>query len=67
VPFYFPGGALPLKKNIYIFFFSNLLAIYDTSSIRETPNVLKLKGKHFIDPKRRERKFCPQYKMGQNL
>jgi hypothetical protein len=31
VPFYYPGGALPLKKN--------LLVIYDTSSIREPPKV----------------------------
>jgi hypothetical protein len=36
VPFYFPGGALPLKNK------KNFL------------NVLKLVGKHFIDPKSSE-------------
>jgi hypothetical protein len=54
VPFYFPGGTLPFKK-INIFLKTFLLVIYKTSSIREPPevlNVLKLKGKHFIDPKR---------------
>jgi hypothetical protein len=36
VPFYFPGGALSLKKN---YLKKNLLVIYDTSSIREPPKV----------------------------
>jgi hypothetical protein len=36
VPFYFPGPALPLKKNLFVL---NLLVIYDTSSIREPPKV----------------------------
>jgi hypothetical protein len=50
---YFPGSALPFKKEIF------LLVIYDTSSIRKPPkvayklNVLKLEGKHFIDHKLR--------------
>jgi hypothetical protein len=35
VPFYFPGGALPLKKKSVL-------------------NVIKLMGKHFIDPKSSE-------------
>jgi hypothetical protein len=52
VPFYLP---LEQKKNKFVF---NLLVIYDTSSIREPPkgmlNVLKLMGKHFIDPKSSE-------------
>jgi hypothetical protein len=42
VPFYFPGGALLFKKKIYIFKKKNLLlVIYDTSSIREPPEVSK--------------------------
>jgi hypothetical protein len=44
-----PRGALPFKK-----FFFFLLVISHTSSIRESPKVLKLKGKHFIDTKRSE-------------
>jgi hypothetical protein len=54
VPFYFPGGALPLNL---LLIFLNLLVIYDTSSIREPLkclNMLKLMGKHFIDPKSSE-------------
>jgi hypothetical protein len=54
VPFYFPGGALPLKK----FFFKYLFVIPAPRHVREPPkvslNVLKLMGKHFIDPKRSE-------------
>jgi hypothetical protein len=34
VSFYFPGGALPLKKNVVF-----LLVIYDTSSNREPSKV----------------------------
>jgi hypothetical protein len=40
LPFYFPGGALPLKKNIFfIFKKTHLLVIYDTSYVWEPPKV----------------------------
>jgi hypothetical protein len=57
------GHPVLFKKSIKINVFKQniLLVIYDTSSIREPPkvsfNVLKLMGKHFIDPKSSE--ICP--------
>jgi hypothetical protein len=53
VPFYLTSQGVPCPLK----FLKIVLVIYDSSSIRETPNVsyvLKLKGKHFIDPKRSE-------------
>jgi hypothetical protein len=48
--FYFPGGALPLKIYIYIF----MIPAPSGSHLKCILNVLKLMGKHFIDPKRSE-------------
>jgi hypothetical protein len=64
VPFTSQGCPAPKKK---------ILVIYDASSIREPPkvlNVLKLMGKHFIDPNSSEILFmgvidhAPQFFFG---
>jgi hypothetical protein len=52
-------------STFFILFFRFLLVIYDTSSIREPPKVLKLMGIHLIDPKSSE--ICPFFLVRRKL